>query len=145
MPRIINQAQTLTTVGSNVTIEVSYSGVFSPVERFLVANGLRFQEQIHVIGEDTAAATTRILFTFLPRDISSLVTPGTTELTVPITPPARRTVTRALLQEDVGSEFPGLPDRGNDEIRCRIEITPIGLPAFVSTLTRVETLLGELL
>lgn len=131
MPTTNNRFQTLTTVGDNVTIRVTYNAVFSPLERHLAAKGLIFQERIQVIGEDVGTATDQILRTFPLVNIS--VSEGAGYLTVPRD--REITVPRALLQEDTG-----LGDA--DEIRCKIEITPIGMPAVVSAFTPEQYLLG---
>jgi len=126
MPGITNQSMTLQLAGNNVTINVAYTAIFSAFDRFLAQNGLRFRERIRVIGEDPGTATDRILHTFPAENIS--VTSGTI--------PRNRslTVTRASLQEDVGSD--------DDEIDCTIEIIPVDLPAVVTATTPQQVLAG---
>ncbi len=132
MPSTNSRNLTLTTVGANVTVNVTYNAVFSPFERFLAANGLRFEERIRVIGVDPPGATTGTILHNFPAQTLP-VTAGAVPQTI-----ARNrsiTVTRASLQEDAG-----LGDA--DEIRCRIEITPIGMPASITDFTDQEVLLG---
>ena len=126
MPGITNQSMTLQLAGNNVTINVAYTAIFSAFDRFLAQNGLRFRERIRVIGEDPGTATDRILHTFPGENIS--VTGGTI--------PRNRslTVTRASLQEDVGSD--------DDEIDCTIEIIPVDLPTVVTATTPQQVLAG---
>lgn len=132
MPTISATNLVLTTVDTNTTINVTYNATFSPFERFLAANGMVFREQITVIGVDPPGGTTgTILATFgyviLP------VTAGAVPQTI-----ARNrsmTVSRSSLQEDPA---PG----DNDEIRCRVEIVPVGFPATVSALSPQRVLLG---
>jgi hypothetical protein len=131
MPTTNNRTQTLATVGSNVMIRVTYNAVFSPLERHLAANGLIFRERIQVIGEDPGTATDLLLHNFPLENI-----PVPAGVVPPIVSRNRSiTVPRASLQED-----PGLGDA--DEIRCSIEITPIGLPTVITNFTPEGTLLG---
>jgi hypothetical protein len=123
---------TLTTVGANVTVDVTYNAVFSPLERHLAANGLVFQERISVTGVDPPGATTGTTLHNFP--VQNLpVTAGV----VPQVIARNRSlvVTRASLQEDAG-----LGDA--DEIRCRIEVRPVGLPETIADFSDQEVLLG---
>jgi hypothetical protein len=52
MPNTNNRKLTLTKVGANVRIDVTYNAVFSTVDRRLVGLGVRFVELIAVIGVD---------------------------------------------------------------------------------------------
>ena len=108
MPSMTKPVLTLTLSGSNVTIKVTYTIVFTPFERFLATSGLIFREEIRVIGEDPGVAT----------DI------------LPIARNRSITVSRASLQEDVGSD--------NDELSCMVTVTPIGLPTQPITLSSAE-------
>ncbi len=128
MPTIRNSTLTLTTVDNDVTIRVTYYAVFSPIEKFLYDKGLIFRERIQVRGENAGTASGQILHTFPLENI-----PVPLELLVPRV--RQMKVSRASLQED-----PGLGDA--DEIICKIEITPIGIPAVVTGFTPVGTLLG---
>ena len=130
MPTIANQTLKLQVTGDNVTIDVTYNANFSAFERFLAQGGLRFRERIRVIGDDAGTATDMILHTFPPQNIS--VTSGTTPLTVPRS--RSLTVTRASLQEDVGSD--------DDEIECTIEIIPLDLPEVATATTPQKVLAG---
>lgn len=124
---------TLTTVGSNVTIGVTYTATFTEFERSLANLGLRFRERIRVIGIDPPGGFNG---TILPVSFGSTtlpVTPGPGPLSIP----RNRTVTvpRSVLQEDTA---PG----DADEIRCEIIIEPVGMPASVNGFTDQEVLLG---
>lgn len=134
MPRISNTALTLTTVNSDVTVRVQYDATFTEFERYLASNGMTFRENITVIGEDVGTASDQTLHAF-PIPVNGIpVTVGAGSLTV-----ARDrsiTVTRDSLQEDLGLVGP------DDEIACKIEIVPIGLPETVSGSTPQQTLLG---
>ena len=132
MPSTNSRDLTLTTVDTTVTVKVTYNAVFSPFERFLAANGLRFEERIRVIGVDPPGATTgTVLHNFPPQILP--VTAGA----VPLALPRNRslTVTRASLQEDAGAG-------DADEIRCRIEIRMVGMPTTIADFTDQEVLLG---
>ena len=132
MAQANNRELTLTTVGANVTVRVTYQAVFTQFERHLASNGLIFRERIAVIGVDPAGSTTgTVLHNFAAANLG--VTAGVGPQT--INRDRQITVTRASLQEDVG-----LGD--NDEIRCRIRIEPIGMPALVEEFTDQEILLG---
>lgn len=134
MPQTNNRQLTLTTVGSDVTINVTYNAIFAAFERRLAGLGLTFRERVDVIGVDPAGSTTGTVLTSFP--IANLaVTDGAAPQVI-----ARnisRTVPRALLQEDsaVGD---------SDEIRCRVRIEAIGLPPTLTpdAFTDQEILLG---
>ncbi len=139
MPTTNNRNLTLTPSGPDiadtVAINVRYNAVFSPFERHLAANGLVFQERIVVLGMDGTVSIP--LFTFPTANIP--VTAGTAPQTIA----RNRTISRprSNLVEDAPSigrdgvvRFPG------DEIRCRIEINPIGLPTPITALTDEERL-----
>lgn len=132
MPNTNSRNLTLNTIGADTTINVTYNAVFSPLERFLAANGLVFEERISVIGVDPPGATTgTTLSNFAVQNLP--VTAGVVPQTI-----ARNrslTVTRASLQEDAG-----LGD--NDEIRSRIVIRPVGLPSEITDFTDQEILVG---
>jgi Fe2+ transport system protein FeoA len=64
MPSTNSRNLTLTTVGSNVTIQVTYNAVFSSFERKLAELGLVFRARIRVIGEDLGTATDVVLYSF---------------------------------------------------------------------------------
>lgn len=132
MPTTNNRQLTLTTVGTNVTIGVTYNAVFSVFERRLAGLGLVFRERIAVIGVDPPGATTGTLLSSFP-NTNLAVTDGAVAQTI-----ARNvsmTVTRASLQEDLADA---------DEIRCRIRIEANGLPPAVTpdAFTDQEILLG---
>jgi hypothetical protein len=132
MPTTNNRNLTLTTVGANVTINVTYNAVFSPFERFLAANGLVFQERISTIGVDPPGGFAGTTLNNFPAQ-NLPVTAGAAPQTI-----ARNrsmTVTRASLQEDAGAG-------DADEIRCRIEIRVIGMPSTTTDFTDQEVLLG---
>jgi len=132
MPTTNNRNLTLTTVDENVTVRVRYNAVFTPFERFLAANGMKFREQIAVMGMDAPGPFTgNVLANFTAEYL--LVTAGPGVQTIPRD--RSKIVTRASLQED-----PALGD--NDEIRCRITITPIGMPVSITEYTDQEVLIG---
>lgn len=129
MAAISNANLTLTTTGNTTTVNVVYKATFSPFERFLASKGMRFQEKIAVQGVDGAVGT--VIINFISDIIP--VTDGTTDLVV--TRNRSRSVLRSVLQEDTA---PG----DTDEIRCKISIEPIGMPALTEQLTEVESLVG---
>ena len=138
MPTTNNHNLTLTPSGlgaeDNVAVNVRYNVVFSPLERHLAANGLVFQERISVL--EIGDPVTRVFFTILPRE-NIPVTAGTTSQTIA----RNRTmnVQRGDLIDDVGlvnGEHRSL----GDEIQCKIEIIPLGLPVPITALTDEERL-----
>ena len=134
MPSVNSAALTLTTVGQNVTINVTYHAVFTAFERQLAGLGMDFHEHIDVFGMDPAGSLTGTLITSFP--LTNLaVTVGAGSQTIPRN--VSKTVTRASLQED-----PGLGDA--DEIRCKVRIHSVGVPPeFTSDIwTDQEVLLG---
>lgn len=126
MPQVKNAQLTLPRAGANVTINITYDAVFSEFERRLAGLGLKFQEQITLIGVDPPGGTTGLnVFTIL-RSIP--VSNGAGETSVPrifSTPFSRNS-----LDEDP-SPFLG-PDFDEDEFRARIRILAVGLPPAVT-------------
>lgn len=131
MPSTNNRNLTLITEGDNVTIKVQYKATFTPLDRHLASKGLRFRERILVIGEDPGTRGDRLLYTFPMVNLP--VTDGSVNLV--LNRNLSQTVTRASLQEDTG-----LGDA--DEIRCNIQIIPMGIPETHSSYTDQEVLLG---
>ena len=132
MAKINSPTLTLTTVGDNVTVKVTYSVVFDRFERFLVGGGMLFEELIEVVGVDPPGSVTgRVLTAFGTRVLP--VTAGVEPQT--ITRNRSIIVTRALLQEDAR---PG----DVDELRCRININPVGMPIQAAMVTNEKTLEG---
>ena len=131
MSRNHNAQLTLTTVGNNVTVNVTYNAGINPLERFLVANGLALVERIAVIGVDPPKDDRPVLHNF-PAEVLP-VTPGGGAQNIPRN--RSITVTRASLQEDNG-----LGD--DDEIRCRITIDALNLPEDTTAFTDQEILVG---
>jgi hypothetical protein len=134
MPTTNTRNLTLTTVGANTTIEVTYNAVFSVFERHLAGLGLVFQEQIAVIGIDPPGSVTGTVLANFPTQVLP-VTDGVAQQVIART--RSITVARASLQED-----PALGD--NDEIRCRIRIASVGIPPAVTAdaFTDEEILVG---
>ena len=116
------------TVGVNTTLEVKYNAAFTAFERHLAGLGMRYLERITVQGVDGATATDLTSFPsqFIP------VTDGATGQVIPRDRSA--TVARAILQED--------PPGDDDELRCRIEIVPVGFPQSVAGATDTEIVVG---
>jgi hypothetical protein len=134
MPTAANRQLTLTTVGPDTTIKVTYDAKFSVFERHLAGLGLIFRERIAVIGVDPPGSTTGSVLTNFPSP-NLAVTDGTTEQTIARN--VSKTVTRASLQEDSGVG-------DDDEIRCRIRIEIVGFPPEVTpdAFTDQEILVG---
>jgi hypothetical protein len=124
MPNTNNRKLTLTQVGANVRIDVTYNAVFSTVDRRLVGLGVRFVELIAVIGVDPPGAVTgRVLAPFENELIPVTEGTGIQEL--------KRSrsleVPRFVLDEDQNPLF-----SDPDEIRCRIRIVAIDLTPRVT-------------
>ena len=129
----INSANlTLTVVGNNVTVNVTYNAVINRLERFLVPNGLVLTERIAVIGVDPPFGTTGTILHNFPAQNLPVTAGGVPQI---IARNRSMVVSRASLQEDVG-----LGDA--DEIRCRITIDVVNLPVDVTAFTDQEVLLG---
>jgi hypothetical protein len=133
MPSTNSRNLTLTTVDSNVTVNVTYNAVFSQLERHLAAQGLIFRERISVLGVDPSGGTTgTVLHNFSAQNIP--VSDGAGNVSVPRN--RSITVSRASLQEDVVAG-------DADEIRARIAIELIGFPTpLADQFTDQEVLLG---
>jgi hypothetical protein len=123
MPQVKNAQLTLPRSGARVTINITYEAVFSEFERRLAGLGLKFQEQITLIGVDPPGGTTGLNVFTIVRSLP--VSDGAGEISVPrifSTP-----FTRSSLDEDPSSPFVG-PDFDEDEYRARIRIIAVGLP-----------------
>lgn len=129
-PSLVLIQQTVDT--ADVTLEVSYVGVFSPLERHLATHGLVFEEHISIIGEDMGVAADLTLHTLPPESID--VSAGTAPLRIQ----RRRTVVvrRESLDEDRDL-------MGHDEIDARIDILAIGLPSAIVTAMTPELSLSS--
>jgi hypothetical protein len=126
MPSLSVPQLTVTLSGTNVTITVSYAGTWSFFERFLGENGLVFREDIEIIGEDAGSGDDVVLHKF------SMTLGPSSSLSFTRNPSF--TVSRQSLQEDIGSD--------NDEITCRVTVTPIGMPARRVVQSAQTTLAG---
>ncbi|SNS27790.1 hypothetical protein SAMN04488107_2016 [Geodermatophilus saharensis] len=134
MPSVNSANLTLTTVGQNVTINITYNAVFTAFERQLAALGMTFHDHTEAIGVDPAGGTTGTTVATLPTT-NFAVTAGAGSLSIPVNKSVSRT--RASLQED--------PAAGDaDEIRCRIRIHSVGLPPefTANVFSDQEVLLG---
>jgi hypothetical protein len=127
MPGTNSRNLTLTREGGNVRVTVTYNAVFSVFERNLAGLGMNFVERISVLGIDPPGSTTgTVLAEFQGQFIPVPSGAG------PISVARNRQIvlTRAQLDEDpssiLGPEFDG------DEIRCRIRIQSLGIPAAVT-------------
>ena len=104
-------------------ITVAYTVRFSGFERNLARLGMRFTDQIAVIGVDPEGALTgTVLKEFAEQVI--FVPAGSTTFSFPVN--RMFSMTRTQLDED--PSFVGGPDFNPDEIRCRIRIRSAGLP-----------------
>jgi hypothetical protein len=125
-----NRQLTITREGSNLRITVSYQAEFNTFERRLVGLGLRFRESIAVIGVDPPGATTGTVLPVSSRFPSPFfaVTDGAGTQT--LNGGGSILVTRGELDEDSNPLVS--PDLDADEIRCRIRIKAVGLPAAIT-------------
>ncbi len=129
MASIKDQELRITQEGSSATVTVTYKAMFSPLDRQMASQGLRFRENIVLQGMDGSNATN---LTWLEHFYFSL-TAGTGDLTIPRE--SKKTISRSVLQEDVAAG-------DADEIRAMIHITPVGLPEPKQAFTEVKTVLG---
>lgn len=122
MPQVRNATLALPRNGNNVTINIAYDAVFTEFERRLAGLGLRFQEQMTLIGVDPPGGFVGLNVFTVVRTIP--VTNGAGELSVHRT--FANIVSRNSLDEDP-SPFGG-PDFDQDEYRVRIRIVTVGFP-----------------
>jgi hypothetical protein len=132
MPTVSNTTLTLTTVGANTTLDVTFDTEFNEVERNLVPLGLIYHVHGDVVGVDGSTETVLLQDAFPHKVIP--VTPGSTPQLLSTS--VSLTVPRADLQEDTGGD--------EDEIRCNIRIHSVGLPpTFTENVpTPLKVLLG---
>jgi hypothetical protein len=134
MPTVNGANLTLTTVGQNVTVTVTFNAVFTEFDRNLAGMGMKLHEHIDIIGMDPPGSLTGTLIRTFPLTPFA-VTAGAGSQTI-----ARNVslvVTRASLQEDAGVG-------DNDEIRCKIRIHASNFPPEFTPdiFTDQEILLG---
>lgn len=132
MPTISQSNLAFAYQDDRVTLDVTYSVRFSPLERFLAQHGLSFQERITIIGEDPGTMADVVLHVLPTEPIE--ITSGTAELELP----RRRTVvvSRASLREDSALS--------SDEISCLIELHAVGLPRELTTSKTPEVTLARI-
>lgn len=151
MPTIQNQTMTLQPNGTGVRVTVSYLATFSPVELFLMSNGLVVDERIHLVGDDEVAGGGGPVYTS-PSE--------------PVAPPSGATqlsrtrqldLPRASLQEDPSEPIykyiswgPGQPPiryqigstPNDDELIARVELTYAGLAPQTRADSAISVLAG---
>ena len=118
MPTINSPSLTVTIVGVDVTLDVTYNAVFTAFERQLAGLGMTFHEHLEVFGIDPPGSLTGTQLATFP--LAALaVTAGAGPQTIARS--AQMVMARAALDED--------PAFGNaDEIRVKVRIHSIGLP-----------------
>ena len=151
MPTIQNQSLTLQAVGGGIQVTVSYLASFSPIEVFLMANGLVVEERIHLIGDDEVQAGGGPVYSSPPAPVAPA--PNAVQLTRT----RQLDLLRAQLQEDPSQPIyrwitwsPGqLPIRyivgytpDDDELRARVELTYAGFTPQMLVDTGVSVLAG---
>ena len=123
MPTATNPKLTLTKVGTDIKIDVTYDFNLSRLESHLVGTGfgIHFTELVQVIGIDPPGSTTgntmQVVGGRIVDDAVNQDEPQTLRRSY------TRTVPRADLDEDRS-----LLIADNDEIRCRIRLICHGLP-----------------
>lgn len=117
MPTVNTPTLTLTQVGANVTITVTYDAVFTAFERQLVGFGTTYHAHVDVVGMDPAGALTGAVLTVFPLTPLAVAVGGGNQI-VPRTD--QIVVPRAALNEDAAP-------KNDDEIRCNIRIHTVGL------------------
>jgi hypothetical protein len=129
MPTTNSHKLTLTrdVASGKFKLTVTYNAEFNSIERFLSGLGMKFIERIEAIGVDPAGSTTGTVlgrfggqFITVPTGVGLHSVPRKREILL----------SRAELDEDQ-VPFVG-PDVDADEIRCRIRIEAVGLPAAVT-------------
>ena len=109
-----------------VVLNISYEVTFSPIERYLAAHGLSFEELITIVGEDPGVGGDLVLHVLPTEQI--WVSDGPEPAA--ITRRRKLTVPRNSLRED-GWPF-------NDEIDARIDVVAVGMPLPVTSVTTRE-------
>ena len=127
MPQVLARDLTLTRDGANVKITVAYTVRFSGFERNLARLGMRFTDQIAVIGVDPEGAFTGTVLKEFEEQVI-FVPVGSTTFSFPV----KREFSMTRVQLDEDPSFVGGPDFNPDEIRCRIRIRSTGLPPAVT-------------
>jgi hypothetical protein len=126
----------------DINIIVDYDARFSAAERDLtVIVQLNFLERIFVIGVDPSGSTTGAVLDVFPLAVIEGITPaGTTpdDQSQTLHRHREKQAPRAKLDEDSNPIVP--PDIIEDEIRCKIQIDPIGVPRRVEAFTNQFTL-----
>ena len=134
MPTIQNLTMSLQPVGGGVHVTVNYRADFSPIELFLIANGLVVEERIHFIGDDEATAGGNPVYSSSPEPIA----PGPNENH--LLRNRQLELPRAQLQEDPSRpiyRYITLPNRppiryivgytpDDDELHARVELKYAG-------------------
>ena len=127
MPSTSNRNLTLTEIGDNVAVTVSYNATFTPLELHLGTHGLRYRERIAILGVDPPNATTGTVLHNFPSATFQPVNGVRTRT---------RIVPRASLNEEIN-----LAD--DNEIRARISLEVSGLPvSLLNQFTDQEILPG---
>ena len=133
---------TLTRVGDKVKIEVEYVAEFSELEQYLVEHGLKFQEQIALMGVDPPSEPTNKEELVRKELVGEQLVEfkldfDRKDITDRLVVTRKLEVDRTQLQED---PMVGDPD----EICCRIRIAAIGLPSGVTpdVFTNEQVLFG---
>ena len=135
-----NRNLTITVVdGTSANVRVRYTVTFTPFERQLANLGMRFREEISVIGSDIGEVLVPPGGTPPPLQVlgnfANQILPVTNgNVNQVINRDRSIPVTRAALQED--------PGPNPDEIQARITIRPLGFPGIDTSFTDIETLLG---
>ncbi|HEX8248356.1 MAG TPA: hypothetical protein VF599_09310 [Pyrinomonadaceae bacterium] len=118
-----------------INVDVRYTINFTQFERNLVGLGLTFRELVEVFGVDAEQRTSHRLFRVAFGQVP--VTANTAQLNRHHT----KIVSRASLDEDAG-----IFTLDDDEIICRIQILPIGLPsAFTNSFTNQVILSDDII
>jgi hypothetical protein len=123
---------TLTEVSTGVSIQIQYTAEVNQLERHMCANGMQLEEKIEVYGMDNPT-TFQLLHKFPSKEIP--VTAGAnTEI---IERERSITVTRESLQED---DWSGKAEE--DDIRCKVIISPVWLPSNTEAWSNMISLPG---
>ena len=121
MPSVNKRNLTLTKVDTGIKIDVTYEITFSRFERNLAELGMTFREAVEVIGVDPPGSTTGRQLLVIA--VGKLSVPAVNN-DLPLKCNHSLIVSRESLDED-----PATVILDDDEIRCRIRILSIGIPA----------------
>lgn len=133
-------------IGSPLRIEVTYTAIFTPMERLLASYGLQFRESIRLYESDVVWSWEGDEDDFLPPSTFALIPAGNIAGALNNRVNIVRTFTRTVAQlrgpDDEDDQSPYPVDPNSRRIEARIRITPIPInPMNISGDTAISNLI----